>query len=817
MKKRVLSLLLACFMVVSTFIISRPVVDVHAVENEAIETWTMPYDWSNGAVETYMGWDKAVQGQWKLSGYSNLDTATAVVNPDENIITAGAEGYSKFTTPYPYLATLPNEKQFNASASGYGPAGWYANYDYRWNGKIFQGATEAMYVIAHGGKAGAVTFTAPSDGVYSFTETVELLLEKTSLDLVPSFTATVRRNGTILATFTPETKNETATLTGSVVLKKDDVLMFAFQQNTNYNFNSRSVHSSNDPNCLKLTNVVVEQLSSELPETYKGVNDLTPVFTGYSDTSTSGLVAMKGYDMTTDTLYDVVMKAHPNPDEDLWLAVDPNAKNGWDNSNTSWNEKEYFAHLWVGEYDGAITGVGGAHENKTGGAALVFTAPNDGCFYIKAALGTGYTTSGSDTRYHDYTIKKGDGTVLASSNNVGKSNNYVNTVDTAVWLEKGEQVIILKTPNATSTQLNVSANGSAVITIKEVDHVCANSVKYVEADASCMQSGYKAHYACTCGVNYVDENATTVFDGDVVIPKEDHVTPETWGTSQTEHYKYCNNSCGTEIVREAHNWANGACTVCEYECVHTWDAETGACTNCGLGCTHTVTENDANCQADAVCETCGYTYKNPTNHVSNEFTYTEIDGVTHKVAYKCCGTEAPDGDCVYGNDNICDNCGYDKTVEVETEDVKNAIDNILNGGTADVTVVGPTTGMDANFDIEKPATTPADYEFKYLNIYFDENDNVVLRMTFIVTGEVTVTLNNNEATLKQDDGYNTYYLDVTPVAGEYEVANVVTVNGDTYNVSLYSYIKLALEGEVDLTDAEETLLRALYDLNEAMR
>ena len=47
---------------------------------------------------------------------------------------------------------------------------------------------------------------------------------------------------------------------------------------------------------------------------------------------------------------------------------------------------------------------------------------------------------------------------------------------------------------------------------------------------------------------------------------------------------------------------------------------------------------------------------------------------------------------------------------------------------------------------------------------------------------------------------------------------MVTINGDNYYVSLYSYIKLALEGEVEGLDAaEETLLRALYDLNEALR
>ncbi|MBQ8254917.1 MAG: hypothetical protein IJY94_05375, partial [Clostridia bacterium] len=60
---------------------------------------------------------------------------------------------------------------------------------------------------------------------------------------------------------------------------------------------------------------------------------------------------------------------------------------------------------------------------------------------------------------------------------------------------------------------------------------------------------------------------------------------------------------------------------------------------------------------------------------------------------------------------------------------------------------------------------------------------------------------------------DTYYE-----SGKYDEAKTITVNGDTYEESLYSYIKLALENDVEgLDEAEKTLLKALYDLNEAMR
>ncbi|MBQ8254410.1 MAG: hypothetical protein IJY94_02780 [Clostridia bacterium] len=80
---------------------------------------------------------------------------------------------------------------------------------------------------------------------------------------------------------------------------------------------------------------------------------------------------------------------------------------------------------------------------------------------------------------------------------------------------------------------------------------------------------------------------------------------------------------------------------------------------------------------------------------------TIVSGNTH-AGLRYFDVEAVYDECPhnYGNDNICDYCGHDRTIEVETEDVKNAIDNILNGGTADVTVVGPTTTMNEAFVVE---------------------------------------------------------------------------------------------------------------------
>ena len=107
------------------------------------------------------------------------------------------------------------------------------------------------------------------------------------------------------------------------------------------------------------------------------------------------------------------------------------------------------------------------------------------------------------------------------------------------------------------------------------------------------------------------------------------------------------------------------------------------------------------------------------------------------------------------------------------------------------------------------------YEYVLFNIHFDENGKVFLRHHFIVTDSVTVTLNGEEVTL-QHAGGNIYYFDTEPEVGKYHVADKISVNGDVYEVSLYSYIKVALD-KGGLNEKQEKLVRALYDLNETAK
>ncbi len=1051
MKKRALSLLLACFMVVSTFIISKPLAHVHAVDNEQYvegeNMWTLPTDWSTGIEKDANGWDMPYIGNWKLLGYTNLDTAA----PKLTASTLSAEEYKAQALksnghgklPGPYLANNANETAVQTTnQSIYDSDGWYTNWNQRWSGKTFAGMAttvgNGIHAIAHANKPGAITFTASKSGLYSFTETVEqILFLANSVNL--EFEVTVRKNGAIITGFIADGTTTKDTLAGEVYLKQGDVLMFAFEQTTGVTFSNKQEHKSNDPNCLKVTDVVIKLVSETktdysmplywqgkadvddngwalsqignwrltaftdpddistitwkkssaanagsynsgaphpwfngitnaskenwyvnngtrwangtifnrgvegsyilaipygaknnkgnsinggkgsnstalftapvtgkyvyseilnglnmvdtvnstpieviatvrkngkvidtvtvnsdnlyaqnagtvylakgdflmftfvqkdqsvmiadhqeflrlyaadvaLVEEYSNATELSFVFDGTSLTDKTGFVELKGYNIDTATTENVGYAVK----DGVWYVYATNGNNHWSGYDPEDN------YLWRGTVDGSINRVGGHSGVKNLGSAFVFTAPADGVYEFDASMGSAYFASVDATTprkaWSEYIIMKADGTILAETNNVDKPNNTVTVFFAVAELKAGEQVLVIRKPKADAPVHNISCEGSATITVTQYGHVCSSStVGYIAAVEPGCEDGNLEHYLCVCGVAYSDANATTALDS-TVDEGTGHATPDVFGQSQTEHWKYCANGCDTLVyANEAHTWDNGVCTVCTYACVHEWNAETGVCANCGLGCAHTVTAEDATCIAAAVCGTCGYTYPvNLNNHVSNEFTYTVIDGVTHKAAHKCCGTAAPDEDCVYGDDNVCDKCGYDKTVEVETEDLNNAIDNILNGGNADVEVVGPVVeNMGANFDVVKPEVAPTDYEFKYMNIYFGENDEVVLRLTFIVKGDVTVTLNGGEATLGQDEGYNTYYLDITPVAGEYDVANTIVVNGDTYYVSLYSYIKEALEADAKdgnvLTGAEETLLRALYDLNEALR
>ncbi len=226
----------------------------------------MPVDWSAATTKDANGWVMPYIGQWKLLGYTNLDTATPKLTDSTKTPAAyraeelKSNGHSYL--PGPYFGVHDNEAAIQCSDSvAYKQYGWYTNWNQRWSGKTFSATADdsGIYAIAHAGKPGAITFTALVDGDYTYSETVEQLLFVAGGTTL-SFEVTVRKNGEVLTSFVPTSSNKTKTLTGTVTLKAGDILMFAFEQKTNVTFSSsQTEHKSNDPNCFKVTNVTVTQ------------------------------------------------------------------------------------------------------------------------------------------------------------------------------------------------------------------------------------------------------------------------------------------------------------------------------------------------------------------------------------------------------------------------------------------------------------------------------------------------------------------------------------------------------------------------------
>ena len=131
---------------------------------------------------------------------------------------------------------------------------------------------------------------------------------------------------------------------------------------------------------------------------------------------------------------------------------------------------------------------------------------------------------------------------------------------------------------------------------------CGYGCEHTGGEATCT-----AHAVCTwCNQTYGEINP------------ENHTGENAWTKTETKHTR-AYTCCGAVTVEtEAHEWANGVCSECEYVCGH-------------IGGT-------ATCTAQATCAWCGEAYGelNPKNHTgATEWTKT---ATTHSQAYTCCGT-----------------------------------------------------------------------------------------------------------------------------------------------------------------------------------
>ena len=191
-----------------------------------------------------------------------------------------------------------------------------------------------------------------------------------------------------------------------------------------------------------------------------------------------------------------------------------------------------------------------------------------------------------------------------------------------------------------------------------------------------------------------------------------HNGNEVWEqTAETHQKKYdCCGAYSTNV--EAHNWEDGHCSVCGYDCIHTGGNATctqkavcdichieygeinadnhtgteewtqtatehekkydccgkvmvekgnhnwkdGTCEVCGYVCVHS--GGEANCTKGAVCENCGkeYTEKNLANHNGNEV--WEQTAETHQKKYDCCDKEVSVSEAHDWENGVCKVCNY---------------------------------------------------------------------------------------------------------------------------------------------------------------
>lgn len=80
---------------------------------------------------------------------------------------------------------------------------------------------------------------------------------------------------------------------------------------------------------------------------------------------------------------------------------------------------------------------------------------------------------------------------------------------------------------------------------------------------SCEEDGIKAHYHCSkCNRDYEDKNGRFEIT-DLILPAG-HIFDTRWSSDANEHWHEALCTHTEAIVKEAHTFENGACTVCQY-------------------------------------------------------------------------------------------------------------------------------------------------------------------------------------------------------------------------------------------------------------
>ena len=177
----------------------------------------------------------------------------------------------------------------------------------------------------------------------------------------------------------------------------------------------------------------------------------------------------------------------------------------------------------------------------------------------------------------------------------------------------------------------------------EKKYVCCNVVVVAEeahefTNGACSECGYGCAHTggtatCTekaicelCGQQYGEKNA------------DNHTGEAEWTRTASKHEKKY-ECCGVAAVAEEnHEWTDGACSECQYICVHTGGT--------------------ANCKDKAVCTNCGESYGElATNNHTGEAIWTKT-ATTHSSKYDCCNAVKAAEENHNFNSGVCTECEY---------------------------------------------------------------------------------------------------------------------------------------------------------------
>ena len=255
-------------------------------------------------------------------------------------------------------------------------------------------------------------------------------------------------------------------------------------------------------------------------------------------------------------------------------------------------------------------------------------------------------------------------------------------------------------------------------------------------------------------------------------------------------------------------------------CDHEGLWKDGVCSSCGEACPGHE-GGEATCQKGAICDICGYEYteKNSENH--GTVSYVANGDKTHKVVCEFGCVIDEDAACELDENNVCKDCEHDYTVKIAEDNFNEVFDSIYNGGQTEHKAEGPAEGA-LNNSCAIQGEKVSGFTYGGFNLEMTETvvNTVKLRHHVLLADGLTVKVNGEEVTLTKVNG-NYYYFEVEVEIGKFSEAHTITVDETTVvTASVHSYMKTAFEADAKnptaLTDAQENLLKALYDWDYAV-